>query len=121
MAAVVHDGERVFVPTKAAPPAWQPPAGVDTGNVGVLPTRPERGGTAPRTRQERRPTLQGPINVNTATAEDLARLPQIGPSLAQRIVEYRTAHGPFRALQDLDAVPGLGPKTLQAIAPFVSF
>ena len=49
-----------------------------------------------------------PIPVNTATAEELACLPGIGPSLADRIVTYRTAHGPFSEVQQLQQVPGIG-------------
>ncbi len=60
-----------------------------------------------------------PLNVNTATAEELERLPRIGPVLARRIVEYRETHGPFRRLEDLQRVPGIGPKTLQQLAPLI--
>ncbi len=62
-----------------------------------------------------------PLNVNRATAEELERLPRIGPVLARRIVAFREAHGPFRRLEDLEAVPGIGPKTLAELAPFVKF
>ncbi len=51
------------------------------------------------------------VDVNEATAEELERLPQIGPSLAQRIVEYRQAHGPFASPEQLREVPGIGPST----------
>ncbi len=62
-----------------------------------------------------------PLNVNTASAEELERLPRIGPVMARRIIEYRETHGPFRRLEDLEAVPGIGPKTLEALAPLVRF
>lgn len=55
------------------------------------------------------------VFVNSASAEELAQLPGIGPALAQAIVEYRDAHGPFAALDDLDAVPGLGPAKIEAL------
>jgi len=60
-----------------------------------------------------------PLNVNTATAEELERLPRIGPVLARRIIEYREAHGPFRRIEELEAVPGIGPKTLEELAPLI--
>ncbi len=63
------------------------------------------------------PTLVGPVDVNAATAEELASLPRIGPTLAARIVEDRRARGPFRTVDDLDRVPGLGPATIALIRP----
>lgn len=53
----------------------------------------------------------GPVNVNTATAEELQTLPGIGPALARRILEHRAAEGPFRSAEELAKVPGIGPAT----------
>lgn len=58
------------------------------------------------------------VNVNTADATDLEELPEVGPSTAQGIVEYRKANGSFRSLDELEEVPGIGPKTLEKIRPF---
>jgi competence protein ComEA len=63
----------------------------------------------------------GLLNVNTATQAELELLPGIGPALASRIVEYRTAKGPFRSMSDLDAVSGIGPKMLEKLKPLVRF
>jgi len=52
-----------------------------------------------------------PVNVNTATVEELQTLPGIGPALARRIVEHRAARGPFRSAEELAKVPGIGPAT----------
>lgn len=53
-----------------------------------------------------------PLDINTASAEELAGLPGIGEVLAQRIVDYRTANGPFEAVEDLLSVSGIGEKRL---------
>lgn len=55
------------------------------------------------------------VNLNTATSEDLAGLPGIGPSYARRIVEYREKNGPFKRVEDLLNVQGIGEKTLERI------
>jgi competence protein ComEA len=60
------------------------------------------------------------IDVNTAPVDELVRLPKVGPAVAQRIVDRRTARGPFRTLADLDSVTGVGPAMLQAVAPHVT-
>lgn len=49
-----------------------------------------------------------PLDLNTATAEELTALPGIGPALAERIAAYRTEHGPFSAPEELMEVPGIG-------------
>ncbi|WP_285694905.1 ComEA family DNA-binding protein [Actinomadura sp. NBRC 104412] len=50
----------------------------------------------------------GPLDLNTATADHLDRLPGVGPVLAQRIIDYRTQHGPFRSVEQLQEVSGIG-------------
>lgn len=61
------------------------------------------------------------VDVNTAKAADLEELPEVGPSTARSIVEYRESNGSFRSLDELEEVPGIGPKTLQKIKPFARF
>lgn len=63
------------------------------------------------------PLLNGPLNLNTATREQIEALPRIGPALAERIVAGR----PYRTLQDLDRVKGVGPRLLETLAPLVAF
>jgi comEA protein len=65
------------------------------------------------------PTLAFPININTATAAELEQLPGIGPTLAQSIVAYRETHGLFQTVTDIQKVPDIGPKTYEAIFPFI--
>ncbi len=60
------------------------------------------------------------INVNTADAAALCELPGIGPSLAARIIAYRDAHGPFGKAEDLAAVEGIGPATVEKLGPLVT-
>jgi competence ComEA-like helix-hairpin-helix protein len=55
------------------------------------------------------------VNVNTATADELDKLPGIGQTSAQKIVEYRTANGPYTRIEDLLKVPGIGPSILDEI------
>ena len=64
--------------------------------------------------------LARPIPVNKATAEDLDRLPGIGPGLAQRIVAYREQQGPFPDLESLKEVKGIKEKTLEKIRPYLT-
>ena len=58
---------------------------------------------------------EGPLDLNRATASDLEKLPGIGPTLAARIVAWRETHGPFKSVEDLLAIPGIGPKTLDGL------
>jgi comEA protein len=63
---------------------------------------------------------QQPININTAGAEELDALPGVGPAMAQQIVDYRHTHGPFKSLQDLRNIKGMGPKKLEKLQPMVT-
>jgi len=60
------------------------------------------------------------VNVNTATVAELQLLPRIGPALAQRIVEFRTANGPFKAPQELVRVKGIGERSFELLKPYVT-
>jgi competence protein ComEA len=59
------------------------------------------------------------LDLNAAAEADLVRLPGIGPVLAKRIVEYRQAHGPFKRLEELRQVKGIGVKTYAKLAPLL--
>ncbi|MFN3821269.1 MAG: ComEA family DNA-binding protein, partial [bacterium] len=60
------------------------------------------------------------INVNDADRSQLETLPGIGPVKAQAIIDYRQRYGPFRSVDELIKVKGIGPKTLEKIRPFVT-
>lgn len=64
--------------------------------------------------------VMGKVNVNTATAEQLAALPGVGEVTAKAIVDYRQMNGPFKTADDLMEVKGIGEKKLEAIRPLVS-
>jgi competence protein ComEA len=61
----------------------------------------------------------GPLHLNTATLEELDALPGVGPVTAQKILDYREEHGAFGSVDELDAVPGIGPARLEQLAELV--
>jgi len=62
----------------------------------------------------------GVVNINTADATQLALLPRIGPKAAERIIAYRTEHGPFKKTAELMQVKGLGAKTFEGLSSYVT-
>jgi competence protein ComEA len=62
----------------------------------------------------------GPLHLNTATLEELDALPGVGPVTAQKILDYRQQHGAFASVDELDAVPGIGPARLEQLRKVVA-
>ena len=62
----------------------------------------------------------GPVNINTATKEQLMTLPGIGDVLSQRILDYRAAHGRFQSVEELTEVSGIGAKKMEEILEYVT-
>lgn len=113
--ALAGAGVRYFLsPSPSSPPG-------DVQLQSVTASRPSAlKANAIRAAQLARPLLPGErIDLDRADVSEITRLPRIGPALAQRIVAWRTEHGPFGSLSRLDSVPGVGPKLLESIRPFV--
>jgi competence protein ComEA len=91
LAARLTDGEQVSIPVRGAHPA----AGPSDPGPGATPA--------------------APVSLNSGSLEQLETLDGIGPALAERILDYRTAHGGFRSLEELDQVSGIGPARLAAL------
>jgi competence protein ComEA len=105
--------------------ALSPSPSSPPGDVQLQSPSPSRGAglheTARRAAQLSRPLAPGErIDLDHADVTEITRLPRVGPALAQRIVAWRTQHGAFGSLERLDSVPGIGPKLLDAIRPFVT-
>lgn len=62
----------------------------------------------------------GVVNINTADADQLQLLPRVGPALAGRIIEYREANGPFRTIDEIVAVKGIGDNSLEKLEPYLA-
>ncbi|HEX2047115.1 MAG TPA: helix-hairpin-helix domain-containing protein [Acidimicrobiales bacterium] len=102
LAARVSDGERVYVPRKGEAPPVVAAASAPTTAAGGK-------GAGPGT----------PVDLNTATAEQLEALPGVGPATSRAILAYRASHGRFRSVTELLEVPGIGPAKLETLRPLV--
>jgi competence protein ComEA len=96
LARQVTDGEQIVVGVPGArPPTASPGAGPSTGGAG------------------------GQVDLNTASLAQLEGLPGVGPVLAQRILDWRTEHGRFSSVDELQEVSGVGPKKFESLKPHV--
>ena len=107
-AAKLHDGQKLYVLSQGES---TPPLAASSGQgcEGQACTSTE-GGVAGSD-----PEGQGLVNINTANATQLTQLPGVGPAIAQKIIDYRTANGPFTSVDDLTKVPGIGAAKLAQI------
>jgi competence protein ComEA len=91
LAAKLEDGRQVIVPARASAAQAAAPGAAAPG------------------------AAEGPINLNTATLDELDQLDGIGPATAEKILEYRQEHGGFGSIEDLGQVPGIGDKRLATL------
>jgi competence protein ComEA len=94
-------------------------SGLCTLFLAITAPRAEPPSARPSPQASALPAHEGVVNLNEATAEELERLPGIGPAKAKAIVDQRKAH-PFRKVDDLVKVKGIGKKTLAKLRPFVT-
>lgn len=128
LAGALSDGVQIYVPHRgetAAPAQIQPNGGTANAGQGNAANGASQGGTQPQPARTLTPAGSAqkgsaPVNINTATAEELQTLPRIGPAMAQRIIAWRESHGGFRSVDELDAVPGIGPSMLENLRPLVT-
>lgn len=103
LAAPVVDGQRVYVPIAGEVDPSSVPSGSSgevSGDAGEVPS--------------------APVDLNTATVEQLESLPGVGPATASAIVDDRDSNGPFASVDELDRVPGIGPVRLAALRDLVT-
>jgi len=100
LAAPLVDGVQVVVPARS-PDGASPSAAGESGGGAAGPGGPL-------------------VSLSSATVEQLDELPGVGPITAQKIVDYRTEHGPFASVDDLDAVPGIGPTRIEQLRDLVT-
>jgi len=118
LAQLVVDGDQVNVP-ELIPTATPAPPTSTTGPSTPSPT-PVKPVAASDSGNTTSASTGGKVNINTATAAELDRLPRVGPAIAQRIIDYRTAHGPFAQIEDIQNVKGIGPATFNQMKDLIT-
>ena len=118
----LKDGQKVSVPYKTLPVT---PGATTVGNTMNSGSASSAGGSVPAPIASpvavSSPAQAGSkININTAGVAELDKLSGVGPALAERILQYRAAHGPFARPEDLENVSGIGTKTYEKMASQVT-
>ena len=111
LAALLVDGEQLTIPYKSGE---EPVAGTDTSTGPDLPNSNTNDSDSSGSEN---PDL---ININTASLEELDSLPGIGPTTAQRIIDYRNTNGPFTTIDEIMDVSGIGPSTYDEIKDLIT-
>lgn len=127
LAAKIEDGSRIFVPATTPQTANFPTSSAGATVPAVAPSysRPSSAGSGFQTRSRSstgklRNPGDGTVSINSAGLEELQRLPEVGPSTAQKILDYRQQLGRFTTVDQLMDVKGIGPKKLEKMRPFVT-
>ena len=123
----LHDGDRVFdavakaggATTRADLSALNLAAPLVDGTQVVVPARVSAATGSPGA-VTATPGAGAKVSLGSATAEQLDTLPGIGPVTAQKIIDWRTTHGPFRSVDALDDVPGIGPARIEQLRDLVT-
>ncbi|WP_019851247.1 helix-hairpin-helix domain-containing protein [Desulfitobacterium sp. PCE1] len=129
----LKDGQKIIVPYKPVPQPVAPPVAVSQGQMAESNPNASDLSSSTATANSMQPgtnqsgntqyvtqTSSNLININTADITELDKLPGIGPVLAERIIQYRTEHGPFLQPEDLKKVSGIGNKTYAKMADLVT-
>jgi len=112
LARKLGDGEQILIPARGETPSVSARGAVKPA------VKSKKGGSGSSSRKISSPA-EGQVNINTADSHELQRLPGIGPAMAARILEYRKTQGPFRRIEDLREVKGIGPKKLEKLRALV--
>ena len=141
LAEKLHDGEKIYVPTHADTKAIAPmvnaapqnsigdrtvsssdvtadAASTMSGSGSTASPGKTKKGSASKSNKLTNPS-QGSVNINTAAAAELMRLPGVGKTTAARIIAYRTTSGLFKKPEDIMNVSGIGPKKFAKMQPFI--
>ena len=124
LAQLLHDGDKVNVPSLSAGNVQSTPNSApnsDTTSAQASNTTalsPDANATPGTGKPKKGGTV---VHINTASLDDLQALPSVGPSLAQKIIDYRTAHGPFKTMDDLNNIPGVGASKVKEWASLIAF
>lgn len=109
LARPLSDGEQIHVPVPGEDPL---PVQPTAASAGAAAGSDAAGGAAAD-------GAAGPVDINTASSEQLQQVPGIGPSIAGRIIEHRETNGPFSSVDQLEEVSGIGPATLEKLREHV--
>ena len=109
LAALLQDGQQLDIPYKSG----EAPS-TTSSNTNESPL------VLPGATGESSTVNEDLVNINTASAQELDSLPGIGPTIAQRIIDYRNENGPFQKIEDILNVSGIGPSTYDEIKDLIT-
>jgi len=106
LAAYIQDGQEIYIPAKGE--IAQQTVNPNTNNTAVKSAGPQKSGST-----------SSKININTADAKELEKLPGIGAAIAQRIIDYRNKNGNFSQIEEIQNVSGIGPARFEQIKDLI--